>query len=136
MPNMTIRLDQKLLEKVDTWVDTSGCRSRNAFVQQALEQYISMLALKDTSAVLPRAITTAIDARLKRLERGVAEHMFRIAMEQDVTNSILAKAYKFDSEFLLELKSDAVKTVKKVNGVLSLTERTHGPDEDEEPWQQ
>lgn len=82
--NMTIRMDDEKLKKVDEWVAQSGAKSRNQFVLQALDFYISHLASKDATALLAPAITTAIDARLKRFEKNIAENLFRVAVEQDM----------------------------------------------------
>ena len=132
--NMTIRMDDKQLARVDDWVERSGARSRNRFVLQALDFYISYLASKDTTSLLAPAITTAIDARLKRFEKSVAENLFRVAVEQDMVNGLLADVYKLDEDYLLQLRSDAIHSVKKTNGQLSLeqhAQKTLGDDE----WQ-
>lgn len=134
MPNMTIRMDDKRLKRVDEWAGNCGARSRNAFVLQALDFYIAYLASKDASVVLPLAITTAIDARLKRFEKNIAENLFRVAVEQDMVNGLLADVYHLDEDYLLQLRSEAIHSVKKTNGQLSLeqhTQKQYGDDE----WQ-
>ena len=62
--NMTIRMDDEQLNRVDDWVERSGTRSRNQFVLHALDFYISYLASKDATSLLATAISTAFDARL------------------------------------------------------------------------
>ena len=132
--NMTIRMEEEKLRQVDEWVELSGARSRNAFVLQALDFYMSYLSSKDAAAILSPAITTAIDARLKRFEKNVAENLFRVAVEQDMVNSLLAAVHNLNEEYLLELRSDAIYNVKKTNGQLSLEQHTEKKYEDDE-WQ-
>ena len=122
--NMTIRMDDEQLNRVDDWVERSGTRSRNQFVLHALDFYISYLASKDVTSLLAPAITTAIDARLKRFEKSVAENLFRVAVEQDMVNGLLADVYKLHEDYLLQLRSDAIHSVKKTNGQLSLEQHT------------
>ena len=132
--NMTIRMEEEKLRQVDEWVELSGARSRNAFVLQALDFYMSYLSSKDAAAILSPAITTAIDARLKRFEKNIAENLFRVAVEQDMVNSILASVYQLQEDYLLELRSDAIHSVKKTNGQLSLEQHVQKKYEDDE-WQ-
>lgn len=132
--NMTIRMDDKQLAKVEDWVERSGARSRNQFVLQALDFYISYLASKDATSLLAPAITTAIDARLKRFEKSIAENLFRVAVEQDMVNGLLADSYQLPEDYMLQLRSDAMHSVKKTNGQLSLEEHARKKSEDNE-WQ-
>ena len=132
--NMTIRMDEEKLRKVDEWVKQSGAKSRNQFVLQALDFYISHLASKDATTLLAPAITTAIDARLKRFEKNIAENLFRVAVEQDMVNSLLAAVHNLNEEYLLDLRSDAIYNVKKTNGQLSLEQHAEKRYEDDE-WQ-
>lgn len=132
--NMTIRMDDRQLARVDDWVERTGVRSRNQFVSQALEFYISYLASKDATSLLAPAIITALDARLKRFEKNVAENLFRVAVEQDMVNGLLADAYQLEEEYLLQLRSDAIHSVKKIKGQLSLEDHVRKKCEDE-LWQ-
>ena len=132
--NMTIRMEEEKLKQVDEWVELSGTRSRHAFVLRALDFYMSYLSSKDAAAILSPAITTAIDARLKRFEKNIAENLFRVAVEQDMVNSILASVYQLQEDYLLELRSDAIHSVKKTNGQLSLEQHAQKRYEDDE-WQ-
>lgn len=132
--NMTIRMDDEQLRRVDDWVERSGARSRNRFVLQALDFYISYLASKDATGLLAPAITTVIDARLRRFEKSIAENLYRVAVEQDMVNGLLGNVYQLDEEYLLQLRSEAVRAVKKTNGQLSLEQHVRSRNEDDE-WQ-
>lgn len=131
---IAVRLDQERLDRIDKWVDRAGAKSRNQFVLQALDFYISHLASKDATALLAPAITTVIDARLKRFEKNLLTRLFNMAVEQDMVNSLLANVYNLNEEYLLELRSDAVYNVKKTNGQLSLEQHAEKKYEDDE-WQ-
>ena len=113
-------MDEEKLKKVDEWVKQSGAKSRNQFVSQALDFYISYLASKDATALLAPAITKVIDARLKRFEKNLSTGLFNMAVEQDMVNGLLANVYNLNEEYLLELRSEAIYNVKKTNGQLSL----------------
>ena len=127
-------MEPEVLDRLDRWVEQSGSKSRNQFVLQALDFYISYLASKDATSLLAPAITTAIDARLKRFEKSVAENLFRVAVEQDMVNGLLSDVYKLDEEYLLQLRSDAIHSVKKTNGQLSLEQHAQKKLEDD-GWQ-
>ena len=134
MEKIAVRMEPEELDHFDRWVERSGARSRNQFVLQALDFYISYLASKDATSLLAPAITTAIDARLKRFEKNVAENLFRVAVEQDMVNGLLADVYKLDEDYLLQLRSDAIHSVKKTNGQLSLEQHAQKNLEVDE-WQ-
>ena len=51
-----------------------------------------------------------------------------------MVNGLLAEVYNLSEEYLLQLRSDAVHSVKKTNGLLSLEQHTQKKYEDEE-WQ-
>jgi len=131
---IAVRLDQENLDRIDKWVAQSGAKSRNQFVLQALDFYISYLASKDATALLAPAITKVIDARLKRFEKNLSTGMFNMAVEQDMVNSLLANVYNMNEEYLLDLRSDAIYNVKKTNGQLSLEQHAEKKYEDDE-WQ-
>ena len=134
MEKIAVRMEPGELDRLDRWVEQSGARSRNQFVLQALDFYISYLASKDATSLLAPAITTTIDARLKRFEKSVAENLFRVAVEQDMVNGLLADVYKLDEDYLLQIRSDAIHSVKKTNGQLSLEQHTQQNYAGEE-WQ-
>ena len=116
--NMTIRMDDEQLRRVD----------------EALNFYISYVASKDATGLLAPAITTVIEARLRRFEKSIAENLYRVAVEQDMVSGLLANVYQLDEEYLLQLRSEAVRAVKKTNGQLSLEQHVWSRNEDDE-WQ-
>lgn len=131
---IAVRLDQEKLDCIDKWVDRAGAKSRNQFVLQALDFYISYLASKDATTLLAPAITKVIDARLKRFEKNLATGLFNMAVEQDMVNSLLATVHNLNEEYLLDLRSNAIYNVKKTNGQLSLEQHAEKKYEDDE-WQ-
>ena len=54
-----------------------------------------------------------------------------MAVEQDMVNGLLADVYKLDEDYLLQLRSDAIHSVKKTNGQLSLEQHAQKKLEDD-----
>ena len=61
---LNFRMTDETASKIERWYQADNCRSMNEFIDKAVNCYADMLAAGE-SATLPRAVQSAIDARLK-----------------------------------------------------------------------
>ena len=68
---LNFRMTDETAAKIERWYQEDNCRSKNEFIEKAVNCYADMLAAGE-SATLPRAVQSAIDARLKLFEDRIA----------------------------------------------------------------
>ena len=64
---LTYRPEPETKQKIERWYQADNCRSKNEFIEKAVNCYADMLAAGESTA-LPRAVQSAIDSRLKLFE--------------------------------------------------------------------
>jgi hypothetical protein len=129
---LTIRIAPKTRRRVDQWYKPDGCRSRSDFIEKAINFYVSYLTMTDDNRLIPRAISSAMEGQLGMFKKEMAAIMFKLAVEQDMTNAILTSAYQFSDSYARNLRSNSVKNVRQTNGHVSLEKYARKePEEDE-----
>ena len=61
---LNFRMTDETATKIERWYQEDNCRSKNEFIEKAVNCYADMLTAGE-STTLPRAVQSAIDARLK-----------------------------------------------------------------------
>ena len=77
---LNFRMSPETAEKLEHWFKLDGCRSKNEFLERAVNYYADHLAA-GTSTMLPRAVQSAIDGRLQLLEQRLSSLLFKQAVE-------------------------------------------------------
>ena len=118
---MTIRLRPDTLRRLEQWYSVEN-RSKNEFIEDAINYYADALVLRD-NALLPRAVTAAINGRLGQFEDRVARLSYKTAVELDMQNGLLADALNVPEEDLRRRRAESVQNVRRTNGRISLEQR-------------
>lgn len=92
---LNFRMKPETAQKLEHWYKADHCRSRNEFVEKAVNFYADALAAEN-STTLPLAIQTAIDGRLKLLEDRMASILYKQTVEMDMAISILLQSVNVD----------------------------------------
>ena len=135
---LNFRMKPETAEKLEHWYKADHCRSRNEFVEKAVNFYVDHLEIQDNQTLLPMAIQSAIDGRLSRMEDYIARSSFTRNVEQDMTNGIIAEAFEMDREDLKRRRAQSVRNVKATNGLISLEKYARSRQEqdwDDDEWQ-
>ena len=85
---LNFRMTDETATKIERWYQEDNCRSKNEFIEKAVNCYADMLAAGESST-LPRAVQSAIDSRLKLFEDRIASLLYKQAVEMDMAMSIL-----------------------------------------------
>ena len=113
-------IDNDLLQRCDTCWKANDFASRNAFVNQAIEEFIVTTTLKNMDdavvARLANAIAKATDAGTVKISKG----LFRYAVTQEIIMHILSSQFGFDSSEIRTLRGMAIKDVKQTRGRVDL----------------
>lgn len=83
--------------------------------------------------MLPRAVQSAIDARLKLFENRMAALLFKQTVETDMGLSILLQSVNVDEEVLRHERAKSIAAVKRTNGRLRLEQKLR--ELEDEQWQ-
>ena len=85
------------------------------------------------------AVSSAMNGRLKILEKNLSSLSFRYAVELDMLMGIIADTVQLDRDDLKRRRTQSVKNVRQTNGRVSLEKRAQLWDEttdwDDDEWQ-
>lgn len=129
---LNFRMKPKTAEKLEHWYKADHCRSKNEFVEKAVNFYADSLAAEN-SATLPLAIQAAIDGRLKLLEDRMAAILYKQAVEIDMALSILLQSVNVDESVLRQERAKSVAAVKRTHGRLRMEQKLR--EQENEEWQ-
>ena len=129
---LNFRMKPETAEKLEHWYKANHCRSKNEFVEKAVNFYADSLAAEN-SATLPLAIQAAIDGRLKLLEDRMAAILYKQAVEMDMAMSILLQSLNVSEEVLRQERAKSIAAVKRTNGQLRLEQKLR--ELESEAWQ-
>lgn len=135
---LPLRIQPETRRRIEQWYAADNCQSMNEFVEKAVNFYVDHLEIKDNKSLLPMAIMSAIDGRLSRLEDYIARRDFTRCVEQDMTNGIIAEAFRMDEDSLKRIRAQSVRNVKATNGLISLEKYARSRQEqdwDDDEWQ-
>ena len=85
------------------------------------------------STTLPRAVQSAIDARLKIFEDRIASLLYKQAVEMDMAMSIVLQSLNVSEEVLRQERAKSIAAVKRTNGQLRLEQKLR--ELESEAWQ-
>lgn len=129
---LNFRMKPETAEKLEHWYKTNHCRSKNEFVEKAVNFYADSLAAEN-SATLPLAIQAAIDGRLKLLEDRMAAILYKQAVEIDMALSILLQSVNVDESVLRQERAKSIATIKRTHGRLRMEQKLR--EQENEGWQ-
>ena len=129
---LNFRMTDETVTKIERWYQEDNCRSRNEFVEKAVNFYADSLAAEN-STTLPLAIQTAIDGRLKLLEDRMAAILYKQTVEMDMASSILLQSVNVDESVLRQERAKSVAAVRHTNGRLRMEQKLRELENEE--WQ-
>ena len=135
---LALRMRAETAQKIEQWCKASNCRSKNEFVEKALNFYADYLSMNSDNQLLPKAVLSSIEGRLGLLEKNLSAATFNHAVELDMLVGIIAQSYQFSQNDLEKRRAQSVRNVKATNGRVSLEKCARaydGQDWDDDEWQ-
>lgn len=129
---LNFRMKPETAKKLEHLYKADHCRSRNEFVEKAVNFYADSL-VAENSATLPLAIQAAIDGRLKLLEDRMAAILYKQAVEIDMALSILLQSVNVDESVLRQERAKSIATIKRTHGRLRMEQKLR--EQEHEEWQ-
>ena len=125
---ITVRFEPRTVRRCDQWIAEANCKSRNEFIEKAVNYYVDRLMAEDADS-LPRSISVALDGRLSQLENRLSGLMYKVAVETDMQNGIIADLYSIDDDDLRKRRAESVKNVNRTKGKIRLEDHMRGEDD-------
>ena len=129
---LTYRPEPETKQKIERWYQEDNCRSKNEFIEKAVNRYADMLSAGE-STTLPRAVQSAIDNRLKLFEDRISSLLYKQAVEMDMMTSLVLQSLNVSEEVLRQERAKSIAAVKKTNGQLRMEQKFR--DIESEAWQ-
>ena len=134
---LTYRPEPETRQKIEQWYEVDNCRSMNEFIDKAVSFYADYLSA-NCNDMLPMAIASAMNGRLKILEKNLSSLSFKHAVELDMLIGIISDTMQIDRDDLKRRRTQSVKNARQTNGRVSLEKRAQLWDEDDwsdDEWQ-
>jgi len=132
---LALRMGPDTKRKIEQWYKAAGCRSKNQFVERAVNFYVDHLAVQDDSGTLPRAVLSSLDGRLGMFEDRMASLIYKHTVELDMIAGILADSYELTEEDMRRRRAESVRNVKNTNGRIPFEEKIRRLDDGvEDEW--
>ena len=129
---LNFRMTDETAAKIERLYQVDNCRSKNEFIEKAVNCYTDMLAAGE-STMLPRAVQSAIDSRLKLFEDRIASLLYKQTGEMDMVTSLVLQSLNVSEEVLRQERAKSIAAVKHTNGQLRLEQKLR--ELESEAWQ-
>ena len=129
---LNFRMTNETASKIERWYQEDNCRSKNEFIEKAVNCYADMLAVGESTA-LPRAVQSAIDNRLKLFEDRISSLLYKHAVEMDMMTPLVLQSLNVSEEVLRQERAKSIAAVKKTNGQLRMEQKLRELESEE--WQ-
>ena len=126
---LALRMKPETKRKIEQWYEADNCRSKNEFIEKAVNFYADYLAINE-NGILPAAISSAIDGRIGAFEDRMASLLYKQSVEIDMTNGIIARQYEIGEDAMRRMRAQSVKNVKETNGRISFEQRMRNAGEE------
>ena len=129
---LTYRPGPETKQKIERWYREDNCRSKNEFIEKAVNRYADMLSAGEITT-LPSAVQSDIDNRLKPFEDRISSLLYKQAVEMDMMTSLVLQSLNVSEEVLRQERAKSIAAVKKTNGQLRMEQKLRELEGEE--WQ-
>ena len=98
------------------------CQSRSEFIEKAIWFYARFLNTADAGAYLPRTLNQVLEGTLGVFAERIGRQLFKIAVEQNVNNHILASDTDIDAAHYMKMRALSIEQVKATNGKIAFAD--------------
>ena len=99
-----IYINNDLLARCDAAMERTSADSRSEFIREAIEHYIAVLNMKESSRVLTPALESAIGGKIALTEDRISRLLFKLGVEVAMMSNIIAATHNIDEDSLSALR--------------------------------
>lgn len=101
---------------VDDCYADDQCQSRGEYIEKAIWFYSGFLHAEKADRYLPKALQQILSGTLDRFAERIGRQLFKLAVEQNVNNHILASDTDIDARSYQKMRGLSMEEVKRTNG--------------------
>ena len=107
---------------VDDCYADDQCQSRSEYIEKAILFYTGFLYAEKADHYLPKALQQIFSGTLDRFAERIGRQLFKLAVEQNVNNHILASDTDIDAARYMKMHTLSMEQVKGTNGKISFVD--------------
>jgi metal-responsive CopG/Arc/MetJ family transcriptional regulator len=114
-----VYINNELLARCDAAMEKSNAESRSEFIREAIEHYIAVLNMKESSRVLTPALESVIGSKIALTEDRISRLLFKLGVEIATMSNIIAATHDIDEDSLSALRRFCTNEVAAIGGKYS-----------------
>ena len=107
---------------VDDCYADDQCQSRSEYIEKAIWFYSGFLHAEKADRYLPKVLQQILSGTLDRFAERIGRQLFKLAVEQNVNNHILASDTDIDAQTYQQMRGKSYQEVLRTNGQISFPE--------------
>ena len=107
---------------VDDCYADDQCQSRSEYIEKAILFYTGFLYAEKADRYLPKVLQQILSGTLDRFAERIGRQLFKLAVEQNVSNHILASDTDIDAARYMKMHTLSMEQVKGTNGKISFVD--------------
>ena len=115
----SIRVDTKLLELCDEYIEKADTLNRTELIEKALKFYISYLTSKKIEDYLLQSLSSVLTSTVHDSENRIARIIFKMAVELSKLSHIIAYSHNVNEHTMQKLHVKCLDEVKRINGTVN-----------------
>ena len=123
---VSLYLDKKTMQVVDSFIKKNGLHSRNEFFEKAAENLIADEAIKSGGDVMSEKLAKAIEAVSENNAKAISKGLFRYAVQLEMMMRYIAQTHEFTDDELDEMRREAINNVRRTRGKIKLDDIAKG----------
>lgn len=123
---VSLYLDKKTMQVVDSYIKKNGLHSRNEFFEKAAENLIADEAIKSGGDVMSEKLAKAIEAATENNAKAISKGLFRYAVQLEMMMRYIAQMHEFTDDELDEMRREAINNVRRTRGKIKLDDIAKG----------
>ena len=109
-----------VLARCDAAMEKTNADSRSEFIRDALEHYIAVINMQESSRVLTPALESVIGSKIALTEDRINRIVFKLGVEVAMMNNILASTHNIDPDSMEALRRYCTDEVASIGGKYQL----------------
>ena len=123
---VSLYLDKKTMQVVDSYIKKNGLHSRNEFFEKAAENLLADEAIKAGGDVMSEKLAKAIEAASENSAKAISKGLFRYAVQLEMMMRYIAQTHEFTDDELDEMRREAINNVRRTRGKIKLDDIAKG----------
>ena len=115
-----VYIGDDLLARCDAAMEKTNADSRSEFIRDALEHYIAVINMQESSRVLTPALESVIGSKIALTEDRINRIVFKLGVEVAMMNNILASTHNIDPDSMEALRRYCTDEVASIGGKYQL----------------